>query len=259
MVFMHRLAVALLIGSLVAVPRFAAADEGPPPAAARTPLSPKEKLRWNVLMRDGKKFVEGEKWVEASAKFSEAIKLDPHPEPFLWKGFAEEKLGHLVVAKAIYGEARSEAKRTNLAQETAQAEEALAEIGKKIPRIVLRVPAGVQATVSIDSAAVVVPAEGAEVNPGARSVDVSAAGREPFHADVQAVEGQVYPLDVPLRPLTPADGESPASSGIPPVEGPRGCGPCSVGIAGDASLPLSLAALAALLLSERRQSRRRRA
>ncbi|MFS8071513.1 MAG: hypothetical protein ACMG6S_34515 [Byssovorax sp.] len=255
---MHRLAAALSIAFLVAVPRFAAAagDDGHP--AARTPLSQKEKLRWNLLMRDGKKLVDGEKWVEASAKFSEAIKLNPHPEPYLWKGFAEEKLGHLVVAKALYSEARNEAKLNNLAQETAQAEEALAEIAKKIPRIVLRLPPGVEAAVSIDGASIVVSPEGADVNPGARSVDVSATARQPFHADVTAEEGQVYPLDVALPLLMPAVVAAPPPV-LPPVEGPRGCGPCSVGTAGDAPLPISLAALAALLFSERRRSRRRRA
>lgn len=254
MVFMHRLAAALLLAFLLAVPRLAAADESDP--YGRTPLTQKEKLRWNVLMRDGKKLVEGERWSEASAKFTEAIKLESHPEAFLWKGFTEEKLGHLVVAKAIYAEAQSEAKRSKLPQTVAQAEEALAEIGKKIPRIVLRLPAGVQATVSIDGATIVVPAEGAEVNPGSRSVDVSAPGRQAFHVDVMTAEGQVYPLDVPL-PLFPAPV---ADAPIPPVKGPRGCGPCSVGNAGGAEpLPLSLAALAALVLRERRRSRRRRA
>jgi MYXO-CTERM domain-containing protein len=255
MVFTHRLVGGLLIAFLVAAPRLAAADDSNP--YGRTPLSQKEKLRWNVLMRDGKKLVEGEKWVEASAKFSEAIKLDPHPEPFLWKGFSEEKLGHLVVAKAIYAEAQTAAKNNHLTQETGQAEEALAEIAKKVPRIVLRLPDGVQATVSIDGATIAVTPEGADVNPGARSVDVSATAREPYHADVTAAEGEVYTLDVPLPRLAP-EVVKPAAPELPPVQGPRGCGPCSVGNAGDARSPLMLAALAALVLAERRRNKPRR-
>lgn len=252
MVFKHRLAVAFLLASFVAAPRSAAADEDHP--SGRTPLSQKEKLRWNVMMRDGKKLVEGEKWAEASVKFSEAIKLDPQPEPFLWKGFAEEKLGHLVVAKAIYAEALKVAKEGKLTQETGQAEEALAEITKKIPRIVVRIPAGVQATVILDSATITMPSEGADVDPGARAVDVTAPGREPYHADVTAAEGEVYNLDVPLPPS-----KTDVASPPPPVEAPRGCGACAVGSTGDRPSPLVLAALAALALSERRRSRASRA
>ena len=254
--FMHRLAAAVSIACLVAVPRFVAADDSHP--YGRTLLSQKEKLLWNVMMRDGKKLVDEEKWALASVKFSEAIRLDPHPEAFLWKGFTEEKLGHLLVAKAIYTEAQDEAKRSKLLQAVAQAEEALAEIGKKIPRVVLRMPADVQATVSIDGATIVVPAEGANLNPGMRSVDVSATGRELFHAAIEAKEGQVYRFDVPLLPLAPPP-EASTPPVLPPVKGARGCGPCSVGNAGGAPLPVSLAALAALLLGERRRSKRRRA
>ena len=255
MVFLHRLAAAVSIAVLVAMPRFAAADESHP--YGRTALSQKEKLRWNVLMRDGKKFVDDEKWAEASAKFTEAIKLDPHPEPYLWKGFAEEKLGHLVVAKAIYTEALNEAKLDKLPESVAQAEQALTEIGPKIPRIVLHLPSDVAATVSIDGAIVEMPLAGVEVNPGSRSVDVSAPDREPFHADVKAEEGHVYKLAVPLLPLKPA-AEAPGSP-VPPVEGPRGCGACAVGNPRGAPLPIALAALAALVLSERRRTRRQRA
>jgi hypothetical protein len=247
---MHRLTVALLLASFVAAPRLAAADDSNP--YGRTPLTQKEKLRWNLTMRDGKKLVEGERWVEASAKFTEAIRLDPDPEAFLWKGFSEEKLGHLVVAKAIYLEAQKEAKTDNLPQALAQAEEALSEIGKKIPRIVLRIPTGVQATVIIDGATIVPPAEGADVDPGARSVDVTATGRRPFHTEVKAEEGQVYPFNVPLALLVDP-------SLLPPVEGSRGCGPCSIESSDEALLPGALAALAALLVTERRRSRRRRA
>ena len=255
MLFIHRLAAVVSIAAFVAVPRFAAADEGHP--YGRTALTQKEKLRWNVLMRDGKKLVDGEKWSEAAAKFTEAIQLDPHPEPFLWKGFAEEKLGHLVVAKAIYAEALSQAKLEKLPESVGQAEQALTELGPKIPRIILHLPSDVPATVSVDGAILEMPATGLEVNPGSRSVDVSSPGREPFHADVKAEEGHVYKLAVPLLPLTPEAIES--APPMPPVEGPRGCGACAVANPSGAPLPIALAALAALVLSERRRSRRQRA
>lgn len=251
MFFTHRLLATLSIACLVTIPRLGAADETDP--HARTPLTQKQKVRWNLMMRDGKKLVDGERWLDASAKFQEAIKLHPHPEPYLWKGFAEEKLGHLTIAKAMYSEARNEAKTDNLTQFMEQSGEALAELGKKIPVILVRLPAGVSATVSIDGASIVAPAEGAEVNPGSRSLDVSAPGRQPFHADVTAEEGQVYRFDAPLAQVAPAAAEAPS---VPPVEGLRGCGACSVGSAGGALSPSALTALAALLLGQRRKRRR---
>jgi MYXO-CTERM domain-containing protein len=256
MLFIHRLAAAVSIAFLVAAPRLAVADDSHP--YGRTALSQKEKLRWNVLMRDGKKFVEGEKWTEASAKFTEAIKLDPHPEAFLWKGFAEEKLGHLLVAKAIYAEALNEAKVDKLPESVVQAEEALTQLGPKIPRVVLRMPSDVvAATVSIDGAILEMPTAGIEVNPGSRSVDVSVPGRHPFHVDVTAEEGHVHAFDVLLLPLAPP--ALPPPPPVPPVQAPRGCGACAVGNPGGPPLPIAFAALAALALSERRRSRRQRA
>jgi hypothetical protein len=59
----------------------------------RTALTQKKKQLWNVMMRDGKKLVEDEKWGLASAKFSEAIKLDSHPEAFLRLHEPEVALG----------------------------------------------------------------------------------------------------------------------------------------------------------------------
>ena len=245
---LRRLAAAIVIAVLVAVPRFAAADDSHP--YGRTPLSQKEKLRWNVIMREGKTFAEDEHWAEASSKFSEAIKLDPHPDAYLWKGYTEEKLGHLLIARALYSEAGNEAKTDELPQLVQKSEKALALLGKKIPLIVVHVPSDVRARVSIDGAPIAVPPEGIRVNPGSRSLDVSAPGRESFHTQVKAVEGQVYSFDAPLKLLPP---ETPA----PPVEGLRGCGACSVGDIGGAPVPGSLATLAAILLGARRRSKRR--
>lgn len=66
MFFQRRLAAALAMACLVAVPRLTAADESHP--YGRTPLTQREKVRWSVLMRDGKKLVDGERWLEASEK-----------------------------------------------------------------------------------------------------------------------------------------------------------------------------------------------
>lgn len=249
MSFVRRLAAVSLIALAVAVPRQAVADESDP-YGGHAPISPKEKLRWNVIMRDGKALAAGEQWAPASAKFSEAIKLDGRPEAYIWKGYTEERLGHLMIAKSMYTEALLEAKAEDLPQLVKKAEDALIHLGKQIPLILIQMPPGVRATVSIDGASIPLLPEGIGVNPGARSLDVSAPGRESFHVQVKAEEGQVYRFVAPLAPLPP---EPPA----PPVEGARGCGACSVGNAGGEFLPGSLASLAVLFLAKRRRSRRR--
>jgi len=251
MLVMPRLAAALMVVLLFAVPRFAAADDAHP--YGRTPLTQKEKLRWNVVMGDGRLLANGEHWGEASAKFTEAIKLDPSPEAFLWKGYAEEQLGHLLIAKAIYAEAGTEAKTDNLPQFVKKSEAALALLAKKIPLIVLQLPTDVRSTVSIDGASIAVPPEGIEVNPGSRSLDVSAPGRESFHTRVKAEEGNVYRFDVVLK-LLPLE---PPAQPAPPLQGPRGCGACSVGSDAAALGPIALATIAALLLGVRRRARSR--
>lgn len=248
MSFVRRLAAVSLIALVVAAPGHAAADESNSPG--HPPLSPKEKLRWNVIMRDGKALVDEERWADAAAKFSEAIKLDPLPEAYLWKGYTEEKLGHLLKAKAMYSEAWNEAKANDLPQFARKSENALAQLGKRIPLIVLQLPAGIRARVSINAAIVAAPPEGIGVDPGSRSLDVSADGRESFHVQVKAEEGQIYRFAPPLE-LLPAD--APA----PPVQGARGCGACSVGDTSGALSPSMLTAFAALLLGKRRRSRRR--
>lgn len=245
---LRRLVATLALAVLVAVPRFAAADDSHP--YGRTPLSQKEKLRWNGIMRDAKKLAEDEHWTEASTKFSEAIKLDPHPDAYLWKGYTEERLGHLLIARALYAEAGNEAKTDELPQLVQKSEKALAQLGKKIPLIVVHLPADVRARIAIDGAPMPVAPEGVGVNPGSRSLDVSAPGRESFHIQVKAEEGKVYRFEPQLRLLPP---ETPGL----PVEGLRGCGACSVGDTDGALLPGSLATLAAILFGARRRSKRR--
>lgn len=251
MSFARRLAAVSLIALALAVPRQALADESDP-YGGHAPISPKEKLRWNVIMRDGKALAEGEQWALASAKFSEAVKLDGRPEAFIWKGYTEARLGHLMIAKSMYTEALLEAKAEDLPQLVKKAEDALTHLGTQIPLIVVQLPAGVRATISIDGASIPMPPEGIGVNPGARSLDVSAPGRVSYHVQVKAEEGQVYRFVAPLAPLPPLPPEPPT----PPVEGPRGCGACSVGSAGGALLPGSLATLAALVMASRRRRRR---
>ncbi len=248
MSLVHRLAVALVIGLLVVSPRLAAADDSHP--YGPEPLTQKEKLRWNVLLQDGKNLANEERWGEASAKFTEVIKLEPHPDAFLWKGYAEEKLGHLLIAKAMYAEAWNLSRSDEFRSYAKKSEGALAQLTKKIPLIVLHVLDDVHARVSVDGALIASQPEGIGVNPGMRTVSVFAPGREPFRVQVKAEEGQVYRFEVPL-PLSPPDPPT------PPVEGPRGCGACSVGSPSKPLLPGMVAALAVGLLGVRRRQRRR--
>jgi uncharacterized protein HemY len=98
----------------------AADDPGKP--AAQTQLTPKEKLRKNVLVRDGEKLVQAEQWREASAKFQEALAIQPDPESFLWAGFTEDKLGNLMNARALYTRALTAAADAKLADWVERAE-----------------------------------------------------------------------------------------------------------------------------------------
>lgn len=185
------------------VSRGVAAAGVPDKPAMQTPLTPREKLRRNALVRDGEKLVQAGQWREASAKFQEALAMQPDPESFLWAGFAEDKLGHLMQAKALYLRAHTAAADGKLSDWVERSEQALSELQKRMPRILVSLPAGVTGRLSIDEAEVDLHAEGVEVNPGKHSISVSAPGRLTYQTELAVEEAQSYTLQPPSPKFAP--------------------------------------------------------
>jgi hypothetical protein len=173
------------------------------PLTPLTPLTPKEKLRRNGLVREGEKLVQAGKWREASATFQEALAMLPDPEALLWAGLTEDKLGNLLSAKALYTRARTDAAAARLPDWVGRADQALAELHKRIPRILVSLPAGVTGTLVIDEVEVVLRADGVEVNPGKHALSVGVPGRFTYQTELLVEEAQSYTVQPPAREAAP--------------------------------------------------------
>lgn len=185
----------------------AAADDPENPYGA-LPLTAREKLQKSVLVRDGKKAAEAGQWNDASIKFGEALAMQSDPESLLYKGWAEDKLGHLLSAKASYARAHTEAVEAKLPEWVERSQQVLDDLHTRIPRIVIQMPAGVVGAVYLDSVAVPASPEGFEVDPGKRQIVVRVPGRFSYQTEVNAREGEVFTvkpeLPVQALPISPA-------------------------------------------------------
>jgi hypothetical protein len=233
---------AVAVGTLLITGR-ASAEDPYPPDCAPIALSPRQKLRWETLVAEGRKLVEAGRWKEAIAKLQEVIEMKPHPEAFLLQGYAEQKLGDLLEAKVIYHRAAEEAQCAKLPDWLERAAGALADLDALIPRLVIRLPPGVaEATVSVDSVSVAIRPRGLEVDPGAHTVQVSATDRQDFHAEVTVKEGALVVVEAVL-PLKPPPPPSPPPPSPPPPNAAIPGGAIAVIISGGA---VTLAGLAVL-------------
>lgn len=180
----------------------AAADDPENPYGG-LPLTAREKQQKSVLVRDGKKAVEAGQWHDASIKFEEALAMQSDPESLLYKGWAEDKLGHLLSAKASYARAHAEAVEATLTEWVEHSQQVLDDLQKRIPRIVIQMPAGVVGRVYLDSVAVSASAEGFEVDPGKRQIVVNVPGRFSYQTEVNAREGEVFTVkpELPVQAL----------------------------------------------------------
>jgi hypothetical protein len=173
------------------------------------PAPPKPEPEWKInqrreaLYREAQKLAGEGRWREALEKFRKVTEIRSHPRVLLWSGYAEEQLGKFMNAKAIYTLARKDAQEAKLKDELAAADQALAALEPRIPRLHVRLPPNVETAVMIDSARIDVRAEPVEVDPGAHVVLVTARDRVPFRKEVTAVAGSTVVVDVVLTPVPP--------------------------------------------------------
>jgi hypothetical protein len=122
------------------------------PAAADPPSTApvwKVNQRREALVREGEALVGQRRWGEARERFVQAIAIRAHPKTLLWMGYCEEQLGHPVRARAVYEQARDDARAGKLEVEEKAATEALATLEPKIPRLTLHVPPDVDVKASV--------------------------------------------------------------------------------------------------------------
>jgi len=214
----HRAAfAALLVTFAASVPAAAGSPEagvGHSGKKAPTGAEPEWKVRQRVevITGEGKKLAKQGQWAEALEKFHEAAALRTTAKLLLLTGLAEENLGHLLEAKALYTRAQHDAQEAKLAGEEEIATQALSDLGPKIPHVVIRVvPPGVGAEASLDGTPLTAGSDAIPVDPGPHTVVVTAAGCEPYRKDILLERGAGLVVDAvlhcppppPVKPLSP--------------------------------------------------------
>jgi hypothetical protein len=200
----HTIAFGVACAILAACPRALAAD----PAAAL------EQLKSGYALK-----MEG-RCAEAIPHFVESQRLDPQPKTLLNLADCEERLGDLVSAQQHAVEARDEVRREGNAALVGVAEQQLARLDKRLPRLTVRVvpdaPAGT--TVARDGTTLGSVSLGVALptNPGKHLVVASAPGRPDQRFAIDLAEGAQEVLDV--RPGELAAAPGPAT----PAETPDG-------------------------------------
>lgn len=198
---------ALALGLLFAAP--AAAD-----------LSPKEEAKRTRLFKEGRSSFDDGKWQDAADKFRAVVEMRSAPKALIALAAAEEKLGHLGEAKRLYERAREDAQEAKLPKDQEEAAARLRELLPRVPRIAVKVPSGVDdAVIEIDGKPAEIQFGNADVDPGERTVTVTASGRKQFREVVTVAEGERKEVQVVLDPLHEAPPPPPPDTGPgpPPV------------------------------------------
>jgi hypothetical protein len=221
------------------------------PAAPRRPVSEKERL---ALVEKGKNLTRDGHYPEAIVELREALAARPDPKVLLWLGYAQEQTGTLLEARASYLEAKSVAHAGKLAGEERNADQALLDIAAKIPRIVVKLSPGVEATIWVDGKLLERAPDGVEVDPGAHRVLASSPGKLPYKASIVAMLGEVQVVEPTLTSVPPPPPELPPAA---PPQKVKSDSPTGVFVAGGigAAVALTLGAGFAITSEVKRQER----
>jgi len=144
---------------------------------------------------------------EACRQLEEAEHLDPKLPTLLELADCTEQLGKLVEAQALWASARDRAKQTEKPQSRARAEERLAALDKRVPRLTLRLDSEAGSVeVRRDDAPIDPASLGTAVplNPGDHVIVVKAAGHDDAKYDVKLAEADDQSLSIAAGPVTAA-------------------------------------------------------
>lgn len=165
---------------------------------ASAQLTEAEKAAIRSLANDAAADYEAARYEQAREKFQRAYDAAPVPKLAVWLARTDIQLGRFVSARALYEEAQR-LERNELwkgdTQQAAQrdAEQELAGLEPRIPRVLVRVEApGLEAfTLELDGVAVPTSPNGAElmVDPGTHRI-TARAGEQVTQRDVNVTEGE---------------------------------------------------------------------
>jgi len=207
-------------------------------AASPHAFAQNDKAAAEALFDDAKKLMEAKRYPEACKKFADSQKLDPGVGTLLNLGRCYKENGQTASAWSTYREAASQARAESQAdrEELARAEAAAME--PRLTKLVIEVNPDTAAIAGLeikrDGAAVPQGLWGvpSPVDPGVRSIDVSAPGKKPLHLEART-EGAgtvarvvIPPLEAaptaaaPVAALGPATAAAPVDQGATPAADP---------------------------------------
>jgi hypothetical protein len=158
----------------------------------------------------------------ACSKLEESERLDPGGGTILNLARCYEGQGRIATAWSTYREALSFAHRDHRDERASYAEERLASLEPRLPKLVLRLQEADRGitvfldNVPIHAAALDTPQP---VDPGVHTIRATAAGRRDFAATVKLAEREAREISLP--PLTPDSGVSAPDSALRPGPAPE--------------------------------------
>jgi hypothetical protein len=184
-----------------------------PPAGAE---SAAERDEARALFREGSRLAKEGRWREAEEHYGRSLARKRAAITLYSLAVAERRTGRLVEAIAHLQAFLAEPRTSATAAYEDPAREAVAELSRRVPRLVLAVaPTGVRG-LSIDVDGVPVPValmgEPRPVNPGAHAVTARAPGHREERVQLTAFEGGVKRVKLVLVPGAP---EPPPASSVP--------------------------------------------
>jgi hypothetical protein len=183
---------ALVLAIVVATPS-ASAQEALDPAAAREHLTQGYKLKQQGQLK------------EALPHFVESLRLDPKLKTTINLADCEEKLGMLVEAQSHWLMARDRASREGDDRVKQEAEQRLASLGTRMPRLTIRFAPGVPADAQVYRDDVMLGrvslGTALPTNPGEHKISVRAEGHDDSKYTIKLSERDSKTLTVDVGPV----------------------------------------------------------
>ena len=151
-----------------------------------------DKASAEALFDEGKRLREAKRYSEACPKFADSQRLDPAVGTLLNLGLCYKEAGQTASAWSTYREAAAQAAAAHQSDREQLARDEAAALETKLTKLIIEVSPEVANVpgVEVKRDGAVVPqglwGVAAPVDPGMRSIDVSAPGKKPLHMDARA-------------------------------------------------------------------------
>jgi hypothetical protein len=154
----------------------------------------------DAAFEEAKRLESEGKLTEACAKFHESLTYNPHAIGTLLNvAVCEEKLGKIASALSHFTEARDRAREGNLEQHRKVAEEHIATLTPDVPHVTITLTEVLPETKLLvdDHAVLIEDASNLAVDPGIRTIVVTAPDRVPYETKVSIDKGERKSVTIP--------------------------------------------------------------